>query len=611
LGDHLGLSSSAQAGTLPPAIAHNPQTQDGRQKFVGNHPDGATYFTHQNAEELKQYADPGGQLNDSYRNIAALEAGWRFAMSKGDVATAGRLAASVLHYNVLTSQNLSDQAAHALYNGDIKDAVDKTNEAIQAIPGATMHVELMPDGKTVQVTGSNLNGEALWRKYGSAATILEHATALGRTGKLQWDALESQAAKYDSTYAEMTKARNMNATQAGQERRQQEVWQHQQDVLDAKQAAKEKATSDAQAQEAAVLRGMAQPRLPGGGTTPAITPQVTPGVTPAPPPGATAGIPPAPTAQASFPSAQAEDVESGPPPPTRPDEVEGYEKSLPAQQNEEWKTYYARYKDWADQRNEMRKEARADRREAFSQTQQTARMREQEKLQAQREDTAASREADKQHLAAIAPMNERDLGSRFSTEANPDDPNAPTGKEPVKWLAATPAWADASQNKDFMSANTQGRLSDALVNTQRMNAHASTNQVADFVTGVASNKYTYQADEKPVTDDYGTRYHVVYIRPDGSRGSLLVPEEDMNNIIRSQQAMRTATQAKPTSALPPAPNAQPFPGVISSAAPPSGGFNRPAQPTSPRVQWWLNQALGRGQSPPPFGQPGQGTGGYP
>jgi hypothetical protein len=301
------------------------------------------------------------------------------------------------------------------------------------------------------------------------------------------------------------------------------------------------------------------------------------------------------------PSAQAEDMSAGQP-PTRPDEVEGYEKLPPAQQNEVWKTYQAEYKDWADQRNETRREGRMDRREAFTQSQSTARMREQEKLQTGREEAASARtqqaEQDKQRMAAQAPMNERELGSRFSTEASPDDPNAPTGKTPTNWLAATPTWKDASQNKDFMNANTQSRLSEALVNTQRMNAHASTDQVADFVTGAASDQYKYKIDPKPVTDDYGSRYHVIYTRPDGSRSSLLVPEDDMANIQRIQTGMRAANQPKATPALPPAPRAQSFPGVTPGAPPPPGGFNQPAAPISPRAQWWINSALGRAQPTP-------------
>ena len=93
LGDHLGIGG-AQA-----AIAHNPQQQDQRQQFVTNNPNGATYITHQNVTELQDVADPQHQLQGAYRNIAGLEAGYKYALSKGDDATAGRLAASILHYS--------------------------------------------------------------------------------------------------------------------------------------------------------------------------------------------------------------------------------------------------------------------------------------------------------------------------------------------------------------------------------------------------------------------------------------------------------------------------------------------------------------------------------
>jgi hypothetical protein len=293
LGDHLGLSSSAQAGTLPPAIAHDPQTQTNRQQFVGNHPDGDTYFTHENAEELKKYADPDGQLGDAYGNIAALEAGWKYAVSRGDTATAGRLAASILHYDVLTSQNLSAEAAHALYNGDKQGAVDKINQASDALPdGRLVHATYDPKTDTVTVTGSNLNGEELWRQRGAAATVLEHATALGRSGKLQWDSLESQAAKYDSTFADMVKNRNKNASDDAIEARQNRTWQHQQDVLDAKEAARQKAAEDEANKEAEFYRTQNQPAIPATPTAPTPTTPTAPtspatttasATTPAPP----------------------------------------------------------------------------------------------------------------------------------------------------------------------------------------------------------------------------------------------------------------------------------------------------------------------------------------
>jgi hypothetical protein len=282
LGDHLGLAGSAQAGTLPPAIAQDPQTQTNRQQHVTNDPDGATYMTHQNVEELKDYADPGHQLNDAYRNIAALEAGYKFALSRGDEATAGRLAASMLHYSVLASQNLSEQAAKALYNGDKQDAVNKLNQASDAIPdGRLVHATLNNDG-TVTIQGKNLNGQVEWQQHGAAATILEHATALGRSGKLQWDSLESQAAKYDSTFAGMVKNRQANATQDALDRRQTEREQHQQDVADARQKAKEDAAAASAARVAgAVGSNVLQPVTRTGNAAPPVDQSATPAATPA------------------------------------------------------------------------------------------------------------------------------------------------------------------------------------------------------------------------------------------------------------------------------------------------------------------------------------------
>ena len=169
-------------------------------------------MTPENYEELNRLADPTGNLKEGYRNLAGLEAGYRWALAKGDDATASRLAASYLHYSVNLSQNLSQKAQDALYNGDLQKSVDFTNQALQAVPdGRNIHVELINGGRDVKVTGSSLTGEQLWEKYGSAPQLLERASSLGRSGKLQWDALESQAAKYDSTFANMQRSRMQNA----------------------------------------------------------------------------------------------------------------------------------------------------------------------------------------------------------------------------------------------------------------------------------------------------------------------------------------------------------------------------------------------------------------
>jgi Phage tail lysozyme/N-acetylmuramoyl-L-alanine amidase len=209
LGEHLGLTG----GGPNPAIAANPQQQQQQQQFARNDPNGATYMSPANAAELDKINDPDGTLTNSYRAIARLEGGYKFAMANGDTQTAGRLAASILHYSVMASQQLSAQAQKALYDGDLKKTVRYLNEASDAVPdGRLMHATLSPDGKTVIFQNKDLDGRVLWQQSGAAHAVLERATSMGKDGTLQWNSLESQAAKYDSTFAGMQKARVANAT---------------------------------------------------------------------------------------------------------------------------------------------------------------------------------------------------------------------------------------------------------------------------------------------------------------------------------------------------------------------------------------------------------------
>lgn len=206
LGDHLGLVGGAQAH---PAIATDPQIQTNRMNVANKQNVGG--LTSQQMEAFKDMQDPHHQLEDSYRTLAGMEGAYKWLLSQNMQQEAGQMAASMLQYSVVASQNFSEQAAKELYDGNLQGAVDNINKASDAVPdGRTVHAELSPDGKTITVTGSDLSGRALWQKQGEAQAILEHATALGRTGKLQWDALESQAAKYNSTFAEMRKARQGN-----------------------------------------------------------------------------------------------------------------------------------------------------------------------------------------------------------------------------------------------------------------------------------------------------------------------------------------------------------------------------------------------------------------
>jgi hypothetical protein len=331
LGAHLGLTP---AGQQQPAVAANPQQQDQRQQFIQHSPDGATYMSAKDAAELDKINDPDGNLSNAYRNIARLEGGYKWALQNGDSAMAGRMAASILHYSVMTSQQLSAQAQKALYDGDLQKTVQYINEASDAVPdGRLVHATLSPDGKSVTFQNKDLDGRVIWQQTGAAHEVLERATAMGKDGKLQWNALESQAAKYDSTFADMQKARQGNAVAGAKE-----------DAANA-EAEREATVFSKMHPSAAPAATPTTPALPGpgnSGTT--ITASNTPlgpegGGAPAPAPtSATAGATPSPnSAGAAQPNAapQTADENQGqgptvanankgaglPPPPTSPADI--------------------------------------------------------------------------------------------------------------------------------------------------------------------------------------------------------------------------------------------------------------------------------------------------
>ena len=151
-------------------------------------------------------------------------------------------------------------------------------------------------------------------------------------------------------------------------------------------------------------------------------------------------------------------------------------------------------------------------------------------------------------------MDEGKLRAMFNDKAA-DPTTGEPGKNTTTWLAGAPLYG-GDVNKLTTTFGKEGninRLSDALVNTQRFNAHTSPDAVADVVTGISSGQYTYAYDPKPVSDTFGNRYSVAFSRPDGSQGTLLVPEDDMNNMIRiRQQVVKNATPATPPAATAPA-----------------------------------------------------------
>jgi hypothetical protein len=182
--------------------------------------------------------------------------------------------------------------------------VDYINEASDAVPdGRLVHATLSPDGRTVTFQNKDLDGRVIWQQTGAAHAVLERATSMGKDGKLQWNALESQAAKYDNTFAQMQKARQGNAVAGAKE--------------DAANASAERvagAVGNLTLQPVTRVSNAAPtPALPGPGTNANVGQRTdtTPAVTPAAATSPTTGAPPSPnSAGAAQPNAAPQGADS-------------------------------------------------------------------------------------------------------------------------------------------------------------------------------------------------------------------------------------------------------------------------------------------------------------
>ena len=295
IAQHLGLAGGAQQNG---AIAQDPNTQTNRHNYV-------TAGLGMTSDQHKQMTDKYAGLDEGMRNILALEEGWKFLQSQGRDQDANKFAASVVNYSVRLSQDYGDQAVERYMKNDIHGAVDALNKAEKASPdGRNIWAEISPDGKSIIAHGSNLNGEELWRRDVAPEAIWAAAKGF-KDGTAQYASIEDMAAKYDPAMKALA-----------DEKRQQRVWDHQQDVIDqrttARQAAIDKKAADAAAAESAASAKF----TPGGEPIPVSTQPAPPTAPTTPPPALTpvsspesAAVPPAlpgpPTAPGGAPTIQA------------------------------------------------------------------------------------------------------------------------------------------------------------------------------------------------------------------------------------------------------------------------------------------------------------------
>jgi hypothetical protein len=255
-------------------------------------------------------------------------------------------------------------------------------------------------------------------------------------------------------------------------------------------------------------------------------------------------------------------------------------------------------------------------------------MREQEKLQQTGAELAATRQREEQERtqtfteqAPLTPIQRQDIYKGTSPmEVTASLPRNAVYKsdgtiDPVASAQALgkaydlPPPGGGAATGGLQRATTVANVSE---DAATYNTHMGVNDVHDLVDGLARGVYTIDGKPTPVTRHGEQLDQFTVHQQKGDPGvTLFLPKQSGYRIVQIRQDFENA-KPKAAGALPPPPRTQSFPGVTPGAAT-QGGFNQPATPLGPRGQWWIDQALGRGQpAPPTFGQPGQqGARGYP
>ena len=214
LASQLGLDGSGQ----PSAVARDPTTQQNRMSFArGEGVPGAPMPDHSDIQQIHSGIDPSGQLSNGMRTLAGMEAVRNYYLTQGNPAKADQMAASMMQYSVSLSQHHGDEAVKAYYQGDLHKAVNELNNASDAVgDGTNYKARVSDDGKHVEVSNTDLNGNEVWSQKDVSPQAILGAAIHAKSGALAWSMYEAQAAKYDPQTAAIIA-----------DRRQQKTWDHQ------------------------------------------------------------------------------------------------------------------------------------------------------------------------------------------------------------------------------------------------------------------------------------------------------------------------------------------------------------------------------------------------
>lgn len=111
---------------------------DGKAKRLGNHETG---YTDSEIAAINKAVDPDGELSESAKVIARLDAATKFHLAKGDPKKAAQMAQSLLAYGGMQASKFGAAAARAIQSG-------KNDEAAKYI---SLGLDQVPDGRSIGV----------------------------------------------------------------------------------------------------------------------------------------------------------------------------------------------------------------------------------------------------------------------------------------------------------------------------------------------------------------------------------------------------------------------------------------------------------------------------
>jgi hypothetical protein len=531
---------------------------------------------YKHAHEINKTVDSDNVLDDEMRHIAGMESAKEYWDMQGHPEIGDKIAAGMLLHARDVAMKHGDEAMKYLYGGNYDKAVEKTVEAYNNTPdGMRLTAEKVGEGQ-YSVEQRNLRNKVMWQQVVGPRQILA-AAAGAQSGIGFWHMMAVRAAPYDLQS-------KMDLQQEQQSRAAQSAWEPTPVGGEGPAASPTPRVTPASAippqgrapvtQQPQVGRGDATPP---SSAPPTTTPPQT-NVTPAPAAQAPPSAAPQPGPPVAQPASMLQQRGLQPPQLQEPDMTADQQRieqkyfgnltrptptGYPAQDrmnDQRYNAEVAQRRQLANQElSAIKTDKAANARVQFQQQGEMFALKKASAAAKERQIEADQSEARKVQTRAQAPMEDKDLNDTMTT---------------------------------FDSKNVPPRMVSAVRATQRFNKGMDPNDVADIIKGISSNQYRLDETVKPqiINDEHGPRMKFGFVRSDGSRGHITMPEDEFDNMMTQKKAAQTAATPTAQAAGPSYPASNILPTVPSQ--PYRGpGYIAPRPGSQPAIPWVPNSQV--------------------